>query len=249
MNILYFADDQRLVTKLHEELFPKMPEPRYFDGIIGKDVEVLILFTPIRCNGTYVAMEEVWLKYCRKKAPHVKLIFAGFEPITHTNYLNPLHLPADWSVWLSAALPSSAGWEAPASTALDGQILIDRFYKGHGHDSVRSYFDKFSIIFNNIEPDLDNGSTVQELMDDWLIPAKLAEKWAVFRIRWANFYPWSMSMPMFNEFQKMEEHVRQINHFFQPSGFQFDLIKELRLSDDSEAIGQLIETTKNIFYG
>ena len=72
-----------------------------------KAKEVLLIAEPYKIGRDGYSLHLFWRRYLNYNSKHIKLIVCGYSPSKHTNYLNLVNPPQDFSVFLNNAIKVS----------------------------------------------------------------------------------------------------------------------------------------------
>ena len=203
-------------------------QPYELDNTKETQVSVLLLFTPFYTNGIYVSAESIWKKHLSTIQPKTILLTAGFRKAKHPNHLDLLDLPASFPSFLRTALPVEEEWQPIFSGGLDMDEKLQRFFEGHGQESVIEILHNIIRILNIARAEITIYQTsYAAITEDLIRPSNLAEKWRELRIRWVNYFPYFEYLPFQNLFCKVDQLFNFIDPFFSSGCEDEELLNEL----------------------
>jgi hypothetical protein len=228
MKIAYFTDQDRLSDKLKALLkaegLTMVPWEAAGDT---SDLDVVMLYSPLYCNDTYVDYEGLWHNYLKKYVPKCKLIIAGLTRKSPSNYLYLFEPPSSLSLFFQSAQPLHLTIPTGNSEGLSGTQLMYKFYMGHGKDSIMAALKKFRSISETVSNELKKGTPVDELIQGYIEPTKTVQNWREFYLRWEFFFPWASCMPMHETFQEVNTMVKEVDNFLKNGELDLTLFADL----------------------
>lgn len=149
----------------------------------------LLLFTPVWSRRSYLAGETLWWQHLRLHAPQCRLLLAGYQSIADSNYLDLLQLDSLEPDWLTQTQAVADG-TPPAMEGVDLAEKLQRFFAGHGEDSVVAVLSRLRLIAQMAQREVVQMGTPYEAAYEELIrPAQVDRKWQEWRNRWINYTP------------------------------------------------------------
>lgn len=216
MTIPYATTNELLPRYLAKQLAPSGYQLVPFSENIDLDsLSVIILFSPMFLNDHYVSPDAVWQKYFKIRAPHLRLVSAGFAGPIHTNFLELSDMPADFGGFLSQAVPVSAD-TAPLNTGgLDMAAKLRRFFEGHGGESVHAVLTDLRSATVTISTLLKQPAGLETVQAEYFgNTADFLLRWRQFSERWNRYFPFLGCLPFAASFQKIHHHINTIDQIF-----------------------------------
>ena|GEM_PF-2377364 len=250
MQIQLYSDDPFAASPLEKRLHEQgIDYSAYQPGDTIRATH-FVLLSPVWCNEQFVTCERIWKKYFEeykndKGRPfrRLKFITAGYERAEHDNYLCLLDLPEDLGSFFEDALPSSEDWQPMPIKGVDMSAVLQRFYLGHGKDSVLAAFDSIAIKVRDIEK-YRGTKPYEKIIDEenGLVSApKLSESWLSFRARWGHYYAYAPCLPFYTQLNELEEISKSIHIFFQTGCNNVNLFAENNLAASIQQIKSILE--------
>lgn len=195
-----------------------LPINEQLDCLI-EQTDAVLLFSPAWSNGAYLSAGELWLRYLQHIKPQGKLLLAGYQAINHPNYLDMLQLGSSPISWWEEAPGVMEMPELPTLTGIDLMDKLHRFFAGHGQDSVVAVLSRIRLVTQMANRELQKMNTpYQEIYDELIAPANLAEKWIEWRSRWVNYAPLFEFSPIANKLRIIAELASQIEEWMMVGG-------------------------------
>lgn len=246
--VLYYARNENVPRYLNAKLQPHGYElVKYEIGAeIDQETSIFILFSPVKCNDRYVSCDASWKQYFQKKNADIRFITVGFakapqDEDAQKNYMDLLKLPADFDAFFAAALKASGDWTPAYTGGIDMQEKLQRFFEGHGMDSVDQVFSSVKANINFIDGRLKRGYKLETICREYSGFPIFIERWTIFRNRFSNYYPFFKCLPFFSLLEKIYNLTEKIDPFFQ-SGNQVEaLYRELKVSERILEIHELFK--------
>ncbi|GJM34065.1 MAG: hypothetical protein DHS20C18_30660 [Saprospiraceae bacterium] len=182
--------------------------------LVGSDT-VVVLMSPIVCNGKYLSAELPWKQYLREHLPNNLLIIAGFSDFQGDNYLDLLHLPKNIKAFLNRAEIAGGSWEPAYTGGLDVAEQLRRFFEGHGDESVTDELNNTLRILKIARDEMKrHQAEYQSVWKDLLLANRLPSKWNTLNNRWINYYPNFECLPFFGTFVQVNLALQHIAPYF-----------------------------------
>lgn len=177
--------------------------------------EILLMVSPLNCNNIYVSSEAIWKKYFQLNSPDTIMLTAGFKSVEHTNYIDLLHLPADPKAFIKNARPALEKWEPPFSGGLNIEEKLQRFYQGHGDESVTDVLYTIIRIFSIAHVEMQQYDTpFADLQKELFSLNAVSAKWLELKNRWVNYIPFFHCLPFWHTFMEVDRLFDHIDPFF-----------------------------------
>lgn len=159
-------------------------------------IKVLLLFTPFRYEGQYIAAEKIWAHFLHTHHPEVRFFTAGTSKAQTgvTNHLDLLNLPASF---LRFFLPENS-MSVAQMVDTEGLPLHDkliRFFDGHGKESIFDVLSDITRLLGMAESAAQrHGDTFETVKTTFL--NKLPLRWTELKNRWNNYYALLLCLPV-----------------------------------------------------
>lgn len=235
MNCIPYIATNRQIGKTLESYFLKHHlelkkvilsnyNPSDFTGI-----PFLLIVSPFKCNKIYVSAEAIWKKFLYLNSPDTILLIAGFKSAKHSNYIDLLQLPTDPHKFLAEARSVAEKWNPPFSGGLNIEEKLQRFYQGHGDESVTDVLYTIIRIFSIADVEMKQyGTSFEELREDLFIKNAVTQKWQELKNRWVNYLPFFRCLPFWTVFSEVDQMFDHIDLFFNSEFSEEMLFWELK---------------------
>lgn len=190
-----------LVKRYPQVQWQVLHDPSDLANFDPLDKLIIILRSPIPVGDLLISAEQLWKNYLNVHLPETKLIIAGFSSAQAPNYIDLLDLPKNMESFLEQALPVHQYWNPVNTGALDMSQHFQRFFKGHGKESIMDVLINIQTSLKmTIDAVQNNGkdfnASVDALLND------LPQLWAEFKNRWDHYFPLFQCLPFFDLFEK-----------------------------------------------
>lgn len=220
MKVYYLASDPRYIAGLKNytekqglDLIP------YHNSKVPEDFEVMLIFSPLRTFSIATLPELIWKKFLSQQNPNIKLIIASFKKTGHPNHIDLLNLPSNFVRFTQRSKTVAEVWIPVELEGLDLQEKLNRFYEGHGQESIIDSLGKILRKIKIINNELKNKtSTYQEVATAILDSNYHTEQWQRFRTRWKSYMSIFTYLPFYDELKLLEERIETISPFFHENG-------------------------------
>lgn len=190
-------------------------KPPFDKDLDTKKGDVLILQEPIIINNNYLSVSLCWKRYLKLHSPKTILIIAGIGKIQDANYLDLLQLPDDVQTFIESAKQVEEEWIPTTSGGIDVAKKLNRFFEGHGDESVTDELYKMLRICKIAKDELTIHKTdFESVKNELLLANKLPHKWNVLQSRWQFYMPFFRGLPFFSHFQALDEILETLAPFF-----------------------------------
>lgn len=180
------------------------------------NTNILLLFVPFFHNNVYISIENVWKKYLELNYPNILLLTAGYIKHTHANYLDLLQLPENLEYFIEHAKSLSEFESMPFSGGLIIEDKLQKFYEGHGDESLTDELGKvYRIVTMATDEVKIHQSSYIEILENLFQANNIVEKWGVLINRWHNYLPFFEGLPFFGTFKEVDAILKQIAPFFE----------------------------------
>jgi hypothetical protein len=173
---------------------------------------------------------------------------AGFDHVQHSNYLDLLKLPADVGEAIYHARMAGEEWTPVTTGGVDVAQKMNRFFEGHGDESVTYELQKMLRVCKIAKDELKiheaDFSTVRE---ELLLPNKLPHKWNVLQSRWQFYMPYFQSLPYYGDFAKLEVIFYAVAPFFTGECSDENLFWETNCVKQLETLKTGLEKIENSY--
>lgn len=242
--IPYYATNQEVPSYLNDTLKPHGYELVRYQ--IGEEMQgdLFILFSPVWHHEHFISCDKPWKHYLQKEKPDFRLITAGFREATHENYIDLIQLPTDFEVFFSNALPARDAWEPMGTGGLNMQAKLQRFFEGHGTDSVKQLFSKVITTIKIINDELKKGAKLSVVCAEYEGYPNFIESWSIFKNRFSNYYPFLNCLPFYDLFQKINVLIQKTDLFVENNCQQDSLFEDLQVFDSITEMKALLNTAK-----
>lgn len=216
----------------------------YADNLSTGSLSVIILFSPMFLNDRYVSPDAVWQKYFKDRAPQLRIVSAGFAGPVHTNFLELSDIPADISRFLNQAV-SVSGNPAPLHTGgLDMAAKLERFFEGHGGESIMSVFNTLQraiVIINYLQTQPGGEKEIINAYFD--TDADFLQRWQQFVLRWNFYFPFWSCLPVIALFKNIDNHIKILDQVFNTNTFNLasytDSAASKRFAEIQHLLGEI----------
>lgn len=157
-----------------------------YDPQHPKEAEVLLLFTPIQCAGSWVNIESVWSHYFLKRNMNARLIQAGINGReSRPNYLHLYHLPSDFNAFAQTCKTVGQDWQPVSAGMTELSDRIRLFFEGHGNDGFWHWLAEVRRFLNFL-PINQPGARVEEIRELLRDPVK-HNQIDILKKRWTHY--------------------------------------------------------------
>ena len=221
MTIPYATTNELLPRYLAKQMAPAGYQLVPFsENLVLENFKVVILFSPMFLNDHYVSPDAVWQKYFKIRTPNLRLISAGFAGPVHPNYLELPNIAADFGGFLSQAVPVSADTPPVNTGGLDMAAKLERFFEGHGGESIMSVFNTLqrAIVIINYLKTQPGGE--KEIINAYFNnDADFLQRWRQFSLRWNFYFPFWSCLPVISLFNNIDNHIKILDQVFKANAF------------------------------
>lgn len=180
-----------------------------------KNDDVLIIQEPVFINNNYLSVSLCWKNYLQLHSPKSVLLNAGFGNGQDLNYLDLLDLPRDSNAFLFNARVVDEEWTPVSTGGVDVSQKLQRFFEGHGDESVTDELHKMLRVCKIARDELKiHEAPFAEVSTELLLPNKLPHKWNVLQSRWQFYIAYFKSLPFYEDFAALEEIFNTVAPFF-----------------------------------
>lgn len=177
--------------------------------------DVLIIQEPIFINNNYLSASLCWKNYLKLHSPMAILLNAGFGKAQDANYLDLLKLPVNAAEVLLHARKAEEEWMPVTTGGVDVAQKLNRFFEGHGDESVTDELHKMLRICKIARDELTvYGANFETVRAELLLPNKLPLKWNVLQGRWQFYMPYFEILPYFRDFEELGKLFYAVAPFF-----------------------------------
>ncbi len=214
--------------------------------VIGDAIKgvFFFLFSPVWISEHFISCDASWKKYLQAQHPQVKLITVGIQQAEHPNYIDMLRLPTDFQSFLAQAQPASAHWTPINTGGIDMQEKLQRFFEGHGTDSVDQVFSSLKMSITIIKDQIEAGEIFSRIRAEYDGYKNFIETWRILKNRFSNYYPFFKCLPFFFLLQKVHNLMSKINAFFEDESKMDVNFRELQIYEHIEEMHQILNEVK-----
>lgn len=199
----------------------------------------LLLISPFLINGIYVSAENIWKKYLYLEFPNTRLISVGFKKAEAKNHLDLLQRPKELKTFLQEAKKVSEDWSPIDTGGLNMQEKLNRFFEGHGKESVTDELEKILRILTIAKDEINEFQVDYETVKKELIlENRVPQKWQYLNNRWYSYKPYFKCLPFFPILEQIDHIFEQILPFFEQNCenenlfWEFDCVGKLKIIKD-----------------
>ncbi len=238
--ILYFSSNDILPG--HCSSFVPSDEFSLQPYTIGEEITTpyFLLFSPIWQYEHFISCDKLWKQYLQQEYPTIKFITVGTIKKSQPNYIDILHPPTNFNLFLNRANTVVSDWTPVNTGGVNLAAKLNRFLEGHGTDSVVEIFSSLRRDVKVIDRNLILGDSLQRIKQEYSGFQKFTAGWTTFRNRFSNYFSYFECVPFFFLFQKIYIFSEEIHPFFANTCQSEDLFHELAIPDKIAAIQQLL---------
>lgn len=187
-----------LLTKVH-------PAEENWEPLLSTSFGLMLLL-PAWGRGAYLDAASLWQQYLAGKHPSLRLLLASYGEVNHGNHLDLLRISEYNTTWWEQTRSIDQAEELPLFTGIDLSDKLQRFFAGHGDDSVVAVLSRIRLVVQMASRELRKMQTpYSEIFKDLVAPAQLATKWREWRSRWINYYPLFEYTPLARELAQIAQ--------------------------------------------
>lgn len=203
------------------------------------DAEYVFLHMPIFVNKMYTSPEQIWKNYLNVHNYDCKLITLSLNRVQHHNHIYLLKLEEQLPKVLTTALPADDNWTPVSSGGLDMKKKLNRFFTGHGEESLIDALDKVDEILEDFRTSTKsvNEKLLQSELD--YFQKEVNERWPRFINRWESYYPLLKNLPFEDQLFLMNREVIEINE-------KLKKIEQTQAANTKNRVNILINKLSNI---
>ena len=201
-----------------------------------QEIDVCLIFIPIKVNNEYIYYSNTWKKFLRSNNSQCQLIDVGFgkTPSSHS-YINLFELPDDLNME-----PGNAEIEKEPQNlnfGTDMQNKIARFLKGHGQESVVDALHKINRKIHLLKREIDLGEwDFDKILQMYFSGDYVTTQWIKFKTRWSYYLPYFSFTPFCHKFFTIDKKISIIHPFFNNQTRDQNLFYELDVWENFSAI-------------
>ncbi|MEL7249972.1 MAG: hypothetical protein AAFO03_16205 [Bacteroidota bacterium] len=185
-----------------------------------EDAYAVMLLVPTWGANAYLSPVTLWQQYLEMEAPSKRLILASFESsFQHANHLDLLRLTDYSAQWWEDCQPIDHMQELPPVVGVDLSEKLQRFFAGHGQDSIVAVLSRIRLVVQMASRELRKMQTpYEEIYSDLVEPAELGQKWREWRNRWINYYPLFEHTPIASSLKQIAKQTDGVEPWMAAGG-------------------------------
>lgn len=205
---------------------------------------VIVLMLPAWNGKEFLAPLALWYNFLHKNHKNTKLLFASFQKLDHPNHIDLLKLKEYKKTKYEQALSSDElGLCLPHFEGTDINYKLERFFAGHGQDSVIAVLMRIRMLVQMASTELLSFNTAyDEVFDELLAAVRLDLKWQEWQNRWLHYYPLFEFTPFALAMDSIAQHAERINEWMLAGGKDETLIKNGLVLEVLNAISTELKT-------
>ncbi len=183
---------------------------------IAIEKEALFLVPePLIFGQQYYFVTDLWQKYFANKHPETKVIGIGYHPEEDHNYLNLFDLPNTPASFIGKAMDADKNIIFRKGKGENIRYRLQKFFEGHGDQSVTDELDKVLRIMQIAHDELENhGEPYALIQQELFIPNALPAKWKLIQNRWSFYQAYFECTPFYGEIEQLWQLLQKLSPFF-----------------------------------
>ena len=216
MIIAYISTNPKLNHAITQKYEGQGYQFQDFKNLSSLEIPTLfLLFSPLKIGDQWVDYQNLWQNYVAQNLPGCHIAICSFDQNPLHGHFDCFQLPERATAFFDGVSKEIGTNEKYNGFTIDIEFKLQRFFAGHGKESLMEVLYKLMRKLHLIEKEVNDGDwTFPKIISEYLDSEYTFRNWQDFRIKWDRYYQFFEYLPYRQLIVDIDQEIKYISPFF-----------------------------------